>query len=169
MSAQAKPRPPRAPKKRTPPPVTPIDELPAAAAVELGGGLELRFVHVDVLLEQDVNARTMTPDMFQRLQETVGRDQRLESLPFCAETAKGVEIVSGHHRVRAARAAQVSTIPVIVDVTGLTPSQIKAKQLAHNAIAGYDDPDALARLLRRRTLDKNGRWTDPGTCSSLWP
>jgi hypothetical protein len=88
----------------------------------------------------------MRPEMFERLQETIGRDKRIESLPFCAETDKGVEIVSGHHRVRAARAAGLLHVAVVVDTTGLSRSQIRAKQLAHNAISGYDDPDVLARI-----------------------
>jgi hypothetical protein len=117
--------------------------------VDLGAGLELRWVVVDDLVEQDENARTMPPGMFERLQETIGRDGRLEQLPFCAETDRGVEIVSGHHRIRAARAAKLPGLPVIVDVTGLSRSQIRGKQLAHNSISGYDDPDMLARIYQQ--------------------
>lgn len=113
---------------------------------ELGNGLELWLVEIDSLREQDVNARSMGKEAFLRLQTTIGRDARLESLPFCAQTAAGIEIVSGHHRVRAARAAGMSKLHVIVDVTGMTPSQIKAKQLAHNSIAGIDNAQLVAQI-----------------------
>lgn len=114
--------------------------------IQLENGLELWQVKVDDLREQDVNARVMPDTMFRRLSETIKRDARLESLPFCALTSKGLEIVSGHHRVRAARSAGVRTIWAVVDTTGLTRSQIKAKQLAHNAISGSDDPSLLAQI-----------------------
>jgi hypothetical protein len=114
--------------------------------LELGQGLELWKTSVDELREQDTNARSMSKEMFQRLTETIGRDKRLESLPFCALTEKGIEIVSGHHRVRTARAADVKDVYILLDVTGLTPSQIAAKQLAHNAIAGVDDEQLVREI-----------------------
>ena len=104
--------------------------------LELGNGLELWKVHPSALREQDVNARSMPKAMFERLSQTIGRDKRLESLPLCARTEKGLEIISGHHRTRAATAAGLSELFTLVDVTGLTRSQIAAKQLAHNAIEG---------------------------------
>jgi len=114
--------------------------------LELGQGLELWKASVDELREQDTNARSMPKEMFQRLTETIGRDKRLESLPFCALTDKGIEIVSGHHRVRTARAAEVKDIYVLVDVTGLTPSEIAAKQLAHNSIEGTDNKQLVREI-----------------------
>lgn len=114
--------------------------------LELGGGLELWKVAIDDLREQDENARVMPQAMFDRLQKTVERDERLESLPLCAVTERGIEIVSGHHRIRAARAAGLSEAHILVDVTGLTEDQIRAKQLAHNAISGEDNEQVLARI-----------------------
>jgi hypothetical protein len=114
--------------------------------LELGQGLELWKASVDELREQDTNARSMPKEMFQRLTETIGRDKRLESLPFCALTGKGIEIVSGHHRVRTARAAEVKDIYILVDVTGLTPSEIAAKQLAHNSIEGTDNEQLVREI-----------------------
>jgi hypothetical protein len=68
---------------------------------------------------------------------------------LCAKTERGLEIISGHHRVRAATAAGITEIFVIVDVTGLTRSQIAAKQLAHNAIEGQDNEQLLAEIYRQ--------------------
>jgi hypothetical protein len=129
-------------------------EAPAPVAepqkiLELGNGLELWKVHPSTLREQDVNARAMPKAMFERLEQTIARDKRLESLPLCAQTERGLEIISGHHRVRAATAAGISELFIMVDVTGLTRSQIAAKQLAHNAIEGQDNEQLLAEIYRQ--------------------
>jgi ParB-like chromosome segregation protein Spo0J len=123
----------------------------AERLLDLGGGLAIYTVNVDEVREQDVNARSMQATMFERLTKTIGRDKRLESLPLVALVDMGqdtehFEIVSGHHRFRASRAAGLYDIKCIVDETGLTPAQIKAKQLAHNSIAGSDDEQMLARI-----------------------
>lgn len=84
--------------------------------------------------------------MFKQLTENIKNRGILESLPYCAETEQGGEIVSGHHRVRAARAANNTTIYILLDRSGLSCDQIKAKQLAHNSIGGVDDPQVLAEI-----------------------
>lgn len=133
-------------RKKPKPPATVIEPV---RILELGNGLELWKVHPSSLREQDVNARSMPKAMFERLAQTIARDKRLESLPLCAKTERGLEIISGHHRTRAATAAGVSAIFIMVDVTGLTRSQIAAKQLAHNAIEGQDNEQLLAEIYRQ--------------------
>jgi hypothetical protein len=133
-------------KRKSKPPATVIEP---ERVLELGNGLELWKVHPSTLREQDVNARSMPKAMFERLSQTIARDKRLESLPLCAKTERGLEIISGHHRVRAATAAGISEMFVLVDVTGLTRSQIAAKQLAHNAIEGQDNEQLLAEIYRQ--------------------
>jgi hypothetical protein len=114
--------------------------------IQLEDGLELWKVPISELKEQDINARSMPKIMFDRLSETIGRDKRLEALPFVGLTDKGLEIISGHHRVRAAKSAGLSELFILVDVTGLNKSQIKAKQLAHNSIGGIDDKAILQQI-----------------------
>lgn len=114
--------------------------------LDLGEGLFIYKVAIDELIEQDVNARAMGKAAMDRLSKTVFTDKRLESLPFCALTEKGMEIVSGHHRTRAARKAGLTHVYVVGDSTGLTRDQIAAKQLAHNSIQGDDDPQ-LVKLI----------------------
>jgi ParB-like chromosome segregation protein Spo0J len=74
----------------------------------------------------------MPKAMFE-LAQTIARDKRLESLPLCAKTERGLEIISGHHRIRAATAAGISEMFVLVGVTGLIRSQIAAKQFSGGA------------------------------------
>jgi hypothetical protein len=136
-------------KKRVKPAIPAPSVIEPQRILELGNGLELWKVHPSTLREQDVNARAMPKAMFERLSGTIARDKRLESLPLCAKTERGLEIIAGHHRVRAATAAGISEMFVLVDVTGLTRSQIAAKQLAHNAIEGQDNEQLLAEIYRQ--------------------
>jgi hypothetical protein len=128
--------------------------------LDLGQGLEVWKVPAAVLREQDINAQTQPRAMFDRLTTTIKKGGRLESLPLCAavehmikRTPKGEpepviipEIVSGHHRVRAGMAAGLSEFFCLVDTSGLSRDEIRAKQLAHNAIHGTSDPDLLKRI-----------------------
>jgi hypothetical protein len=116
---------------------------------DLGSGLTLERLPIRGLKEQSVNANVMPPAMFTRLVENIRKRGDLESVPFCAEVEGKVEIVSGHHRIRAARTAGLKEVTVLVDRSGLSRSTIIAKQLAHNAIAGRDDEDILLQLISR--------------------
>jgi hypothetical protein len=115
---------PVAPSTVGPPQPPPETRASGEKVLDLGQGLQLWKVPIAALREQDVNARSMSKPMFERLSQTIARDKRLESLPFCARTDKAIEIVSGHHRARAAIAAGLTEMFVMVDVTGLTRSQI---------------------------------------------
>lgn len=113
---------------------------------DLEQDLEIWKVHLDGLREQDKNARLMDKRRFARLTENIKKDSRLEYLPYCCFKEDRIEIISGHHRVRAARAAGITEIFCIVDNKTLTRSQIRAKQLAHNALVGTDDKTMLKQL-----------------------
>ena len=115
---------------------------------DIGEGLCLARVQVKLLREQDTNAHIMNPVMFKQLVENIKKRDALESLPFCAVVDDHIEIVSGHHRVRAAREAGIEEIPIILDTSGLTRSQIAAKQLAHNFLVGYDDKQLVEQIAR---------------------
>lgn len=114
--------------------------------LDLGSGLKICKVNIEELREQDLNARVMNADMFNRLASNIKKDNRLESLPFVAETENGLEIVSGHHRVRACRTAGVTDIFVILDDTGLDRDSIRAKQLAHNSLQGEDNKQIVREI-----------------------
>lgn len=121
---------------------------------DLGDDLELWVCTIAALKEQDVNAQIMTPAQFDRLTENIRTRGQVESLPYCylARNNPGpAEIVSGHHRVRASRAAGLTEIPVILDRREMTRSQIVSKQLSHNALTGTSDADMLKELLKQVT------------------
>lgn len=114
---------------------------------DLGSGLIIAKVDIMDIREQDINARIMKPEMMKQLTDNIRKRGQLESLPYCALTDK-IELISGHHRYRAAKEAGMKEIIIILDISGLNRSQIAAKQLAHNAISGFDDNDTLKEIAK---------------------
>jgi len=114
---------------------------------KVGNNLEVWKVRLVDLHEQDRNARSLSPRLFNQLVENIQRDQRLESLPLVALVNGQLEIISGHHRTRAARKAELEEIFVLVDVSSdMTRSRLVSKQLSHNSIQGIDNEDVLVEL-----------------------
>lgn len=129
---------------------TPKIKLPEGvkSLADIGHGMIIAEVPLKLFREQDRNAHLMKPEMFRQLSENIKKRGQVESLPFSALTDKGIEIVSGHHRVRAAKEAGLKSIPTILDITGLNRSRIAAKQIAHNAINGFDDRTVLREIAK---------------------
>lgn len=125
-----------------------LEEKGVIIIADLGGGIFVATVPINQLREQDINARVMDEGKFKQLVNNIKKRGQVESLPFCALTSKGIEIISGHHRVKASREAGIKQLPVLLDVSGLNRSQIAAKQLAHNAIAGIDDQNTLREIAK---------------------
>ena len=113
---------------------------------DLGEGMTLYQAPLDGLREQDVNGRILPAGDHNTLVNNIRKRGKLESVPYCAWTQGRVEIVSGHHRIRAAREAGLSDTLVLVDESGLSRSEIVAKQLAHNRLQGVDDPETIKQL-----------------------
>ncbi len=114
--------------------------------LELGSGLYIVQGCIDDLREQDINAHTMPAQMFRQLADNIQDRGIMESLPFCALIDNHIEIVSGHHRKRAAKTAGLEKIFYILDMSGLSRDEIMSKQLAHNSINGADDPQILKQI-----------------------
>ena len=113
---------------------------------QVGENLELWEVELDEIREQEVNANTMPPEMFDRLVTNIKKEGRLESLPFTCKREGYFELISGHHRTRAARSAELGKIRILADTRNLSRDQVIAKQLAHNSIDGKDDMETLKQL-----------------------
>lgn len=115
---------------------------------DMGSGLVIAKVPLDKVKEQDINARIMMDQMQDQLTANIKKRGQLESLPLFVLIDGKLEIISGHHRVKSARAAEMKEIVAIVDVSGLSRSKIAAKQLAHNAISGFDDGSTLREIVK---------------------
>ena len=124
-----------------------IPPKPFEIMLELPGGLAIIKADINSIREQDINANVMTNAAFERLTLNIKHNKRLESLPFCTLNLDNFpEIISGHHRVRAARKAGLRQIYLLADTITLSRSEIISKQLAHNAIRGEDNQETLMRL-----------------------
>ena len=115
---------------------------------DMGSGLVIAKVPLDKVKEQDINARIMKNEMQEQLTANIKKRGQLESLPLFVLVDGKLEIISGHHRVKSARAAEMKEIIAIVDVSGLSRSKIAANQLAHNAISGFDDDSTLREIVK---------------------
>lgn len=115
---------------------------------DMGSGLLIVKIPLNVVVEQDVNARIMKNEMQDQLTANIAKRGQLESLPYLTEDGNKVRIISGHHRIKSARQAGIKEIYAILDVSGLTRSQEAAKQLAHNAISGFDDQSTLKEIVK---------------------
>jgi hypothetical protein len=128
------------------------ESLEITELLDLESGLKIAKIGLGALIEQDLNARVMSREKFNnQLTNNIKNRGTLESLPYCAKTEKGIEIISGHHRIRAARQAHLPYTFVLLDTNNLTRDEITAKQLAHNSINGVDDKEILAQLFKSIT------------------
>ena len=115
---------------------------------DMGSGLQIVKGSISYLKEQDVNARIMKEQMQDQLTANIQKRGQLESLPYVALIEGELRIISGHHRIKSARAAGLKELFYILDVSGLTRSQEASKQLAHNAINGFDDQSTLKEIAK---------------------
>ncbi len=113
--------------------------------------LQTRVIRIDPkrIKLLPLNARFMRHETFARLVQNVKRDGVLTQIPFAVPTHEEEQpwlVISGNHRVQAAVAAELPEIDLQVTDQDLTDEQIKAIQLAHNAIVGEDDPATLKAI-----------------------
>ncbi|MER6367397.1 ParB N-terminal domain-containing protein [Streptomyces mirabilis] len=122
---------------------------PPQDVMQIGEDLFIRWVDVTSLREQDVNAQVMQPRHMERLTGNIRKRGMVESIPYCHQPGGTgpIEVISGHHRSRAARAAGLQRIPAIVDTRTMRRSEVIAKQIAHNELHGAPDKDVLAQLV----------------------
>lgn len=114
------------------------------------GPLNLRRETVDPreLTLVEVNARFMRKEVFDRLVANIRRDGALTSTPLVwNDQATGrMVVLSGNHRIMAAREVGLEQVDVIVVDQPLSRARQVALQLSHNAIEGEDDPATLRQL-----------------------
>jgi len=108
----------------------------------------------------------MTASQLQRLTENIARDGELTSFPLVYKPDKDLNpdfyeqsqgqliILSGNHRVEAAKKAGLTHSNVIEIKTPLPDDRLRAIQLSHNSINGQDDPSVLLQLYETLSLDE---------------
>lgn len=99
---------------------------------------------------QEVNARYMRKEQYDQLVQNIRDDGCLTSVPlwYQPEGQDVPDIVSGHHRGQAAIEALgpdvEADVMIVLDEQSL--SEIRARQISHNAIAGEDDLATLKQM-----------------------
>ena len=107
--------------------------------------LKVKLVNPKKCIEQKVNARYFTAEKMHTLTNNVKESGHLESVPLIYEEDNKDYIISGHHRVQAAKEAGLENILVMV-ANPQDKDDIVSKQLAHNELVGIDDETILAEL-----------------------
>lgn len=115
------------------------------------GRFVIEVVALDRLDLVEKNARFMKNEVLRRLVENIREDGQISQVPFCVPRGDRFVVLSGNHRVKAARLAGLSEIPIIYPTEHLTRDQELAIQLSHNAIVGEDDPVILKDLWEELT------------------
>ena len=101
--------------------------------------------NVNDLALLDKNARFMTKEIFDTLVAGIER-QGLSSIPFCYFDGRKYTVLSGNHRVMAAKAAGLVEIIVLYTDKELSRAEQVSIQLAHNSVVGQDDKQTLKSL-----------------------
>lgn len=128
-----------------------VDEESRSQVERLNGVLEgqpykLAVVPIADLELLEKNARFMRSETFRNLVDNIRREGGISSVPFCWKHEGRYRVLSGNHRVMAAKEAGLSEIPVLYTDRDLSRSEQVAIQLSHNAIVGEDDPIILKEL-----------------------
>lgn len=108
--------------------------------------LRIALVPIDQCELLEKNARFMRAEQYKQLVENIRRDGCLTSVPFAVRSGDRYRILSGNHRVQAARDAGLAEIMVLYSDQDLSRQKQLAIQLSHNAIAGQDDLAILREL-----------------------
>lgn len=114
------------------------------------GLFPLALVSPKDCIGQKKNARYFEVDKFNQLVSNIKGDGALESAPLLYQNdelkAQGkYEIISGHHRVEAAKAGGIPYLIAFVR-SDINRDQLVSKQLSHNALTGKDDQQILKEL-----------------------
>lgn len=119
-----------------------------AGASDVIGPVKVAIVPIEQLDHLEENARFFRNETFKNLIENIKRDGALTSVPYCwlnRETGRYL-ILSGNHRVKAAREAGQRYVLILFNDSDLSEQERIAIQLSHNAITGEDDPVILKGL-----------------------
>lgn len=109
------------------------------------GMLRIELVDPKDCTPQERNARYFPADKMNQLISNVKQANALESVPLCFEFEGKYKIISGHHRIDAAKAAGLPFILIMI-AEPQSEDEIISKQLSHNELTGLDDKVVLAQL-----------------------
>jgi len=120
---------------------------------------EYKRLSIYDIRESEINPQVMGANDFKRLVKSLKKDKTLTSAPLVMEIGKGKYVcISGHHRIRAAKAANIFEIGCIV-IPETDKSTRLRLQLTHNDIHGDPDP-VIIRQLQAEITEEDLRLCD---------
>jgi len=126
--------------------VNAVDSLAVVNEKLAASSLRIAVVPIALCDLLEKNARFMRIEQYRRLVDNIKRDGCLTSVPFAVRHGERYVILSGNHRVKAARDAGLTDVLLLYTDRELSHAQQVAIQLAHNAIVGQDDLAILREL-----------------------
>jgi hypothetical protein len=118
--------------------------------------IEPKFESVDcnLFIESPNNPNHMPQHMFSQLVKNLKADGCLTSAVLAIKEGDKYMVISGHHRVAAAKKAGIKDIPTLYfEENQITSSKRIALQISHNSLNGSSEKSALAELIRE--VEKN--------------
>jgi hypothetical protein len=121
--------------------------------METQSRFKLKEVGIDEIVFVEKNARFMEQTTFLQLVDNIRRDGQLSSVPFTILLDNGkhkgkYEVISGNHRVKAAKQAGITRLHIMyVEEALISNDEKRAIQLSHNSITGQDDLGILRELV----------------------
>lgn len=113
---------------------------------------EIKELNFRDIQETELNAQKMSESDFNRLVKNIRRDGCLTSTPLvCVDENGKYTCISGHHRIRAAIKAGISSSNCIV-LKNIDESTRIRLQLSHNDIHGESDKDIVS-ILANKLMD----------------
>ena len=126
-----------------------LEQLRVISRKVFGDRMEILAVDPKLLKYAPKNARYFQQHVFGQLVSNIQRDGLLASVPLCWRDPEGaLWIVSGNNRIKAAIAAGVKLVVVLVWLEELSRGEFVSRQLSHNALVGEDDQNILGELWR---------------------
>jgi len=113
--------------------------------------LEVTYVPINKIIPNEWNPNRQSDHDFELLLKSMSEDGFTQPV-VTIRTEKGIKIVDGEHRWRAASVLGFEEIPVVI--TPMTEEQAKIATLRHNRARGSEDIELTAELLR--DLEKVG-------------
>ncbi len=137
---------PRNQKKEVPVPAGKKATIGSVNKKLLAAKLQVAKVRISDCDLLEKNARFMQVEQYRRLVDNIRRDGCLTSIPFAVKQKGRYTILSGNHRIKAAKDAGLEEVMLLYTEQKLNRAQQVAIQLSHNAIAGQDDMAILREL-----------------------
>lgn len=90
----------------------------------------------------------MSKEKMESLTRIISKNKRLESLLYCYLEDNKIKLISGHHRLKAAKEAGLKHLYIMLEVNKIDKEDVRYKQLYHNSLQGVDDLQVINEMIK---------------------